>query len=196
MTARDETGVVVTTLAVLLAAYVSCGSSTPTQPPSPSTEAHRTFQLRVAAYVSLQRSLQGSRPRTRLTEPIQMMFLSPAALAAEIRRARAGAKQGDIFSADIATMFREKIDTALREQLLADVLASVEERPDAAVVPVVNGDVPLQATRPMAACLQRVFPPLPRELQYGFLHRDLLLIDVQAGLIVDYIPAAIPSLTD
>jgi hypothetical protein len=197
MPTRDQTGIVLTALAVLVVSYLAYGSSAQTQPPSGSTEAmHRTFQLRVAAYLSVRRGLQGSRPRTRFTDPIQMMFLSRAALASEIRHARAGASQGDIFSPEIATIFRGIIDTALREQLLGEVLAALEGRPDGAVAPMVNGDVPAQATIPMPACLQRAFPPLPPELQYGFLHRDLLLIDVHAGLIVDYVPAAIPSLTE
>jgi hypothetical protein len=197
MEKRDQTSIAATTLTVLLASYLSCGTSAQTPPPFPPTEAmHRTFQLRVAAYLTQQRGLQGSRFRTRLTEPIQMTFLSRAALASEIRHARAGARQGDIFSPEIATMFREKIHTAVREGLLGEVLAALEELLHASAVPVVNGDVPEQAIVALPVCLQRVFPPLPPELQYAFLHRDLVLIDVHAGLIVDYVPAAIPSLTE
>jgi hypothetical protein len=198
MPARGPAEICLTTLAVLLASYLSCGSSAQTSPPLPSEREtlHRTFQLRVADYLTLRRRLQGARPRTSLTEPIQVTFLSRAALASEIRHARAGAREGDIFSPEITMMFREKIDTALREGLLGGVLAALEEPAHVAAVPVVNGELPEQAIIALPVCLQRVFPPLPPELQYAFLHRDLLLVDVHAGLIVDYVPAAIPSLTE
>jgi hypothetical protein len=62
-------------------------------------------------------------------------------------------------------------------------------------VPEVNGDVAPEAVA-LPMCLRRMFPPLPPELEYRFLQRDLLLVDVRAGLIVDYVPTAIPSLTE
>ena len=34
-------------------------------------------------------------------------------------------------------------------------------------------------------------PPLPRELQYRFLFRDLALVDVHANLVVDILPDAL-----
>jgi len=198
MPVRDLTAIVWTTFAVLLASCMSCGSSAQTRPPLPSEREtlHRTFQLRVADYLTLHCRLQSPRPRTRLTEPIQMTFLSRAALASEIRDARAGAKQGEIFSPDIATMFRESIQAALRDGLLSEVLSALEKRALAEPVPVVNGDVEGTAMISLPGCLQQVFPPLPPELQYAFLHRHLLLVDVHAGLIVDYVPTAIPSLTE
>jgi hypothetical protein len=36
-------------------------------------------------------------------------------------------------------------------------------------------------------------PPLPEGLEYRFVSRNLLLLDVQANLIVDFMPAAIPG---
>ena len=196
-TRSDHTGIVWTTLAVLLASYLSCAGSAQTlRPLPPDADAlHRTFQLRVAQYLTLHRRLEGTRPRMRFTEPVQMMFLSRTELAAGLRHARADAKQGDILSPDIAMVFRQTIEAALREGLLGEVLAALGERPGVTSVPAVNGDVATEAVA-LPMCLQRVFPPLPPELEYRFLQRDLLLVDVRAGLIVDYVPAAIPPLTD
>ena len=197
MDTRDQTGILWTTLVVLLTSYLSCAGSAQTLKPLP-TDAdalHRTFQLRVAQYLTLHRRLEGTRPRTRLTEPIQMMFLSRAELASELRHARADARQGDIFAPDIAMVFRQTIETAVRDGLLGDVLAAVGERSGVRWVPAVNGDVAPEAVA-LPVCLQRTFPPLPPELEYRFLQRDLLLVDVRAGLIVDYVPTAIPSLTE
>ena len=92
-------------------------------------------------------------------------------------------------------VFRQTIEAALREGLLGEVLAALGERPGVRSVPAVNGDVAPEAVA-LPMCLQRVFPPLPPELEYRFLHRDLLLVDVRAGLIADYVPTAIPPITD
>jgi hypothetical protein len=62
-------------------------------------------------------------------------------------------------------------------------------------VPAVNGDVATEAVA-LPVCLQRMFRPVPQELEYRSLQRDLLLVDVRAGFIVDYVTAAIPSLTE
>jgi hypothetical protein len=38
-------------------------------------------------------------------------------------------------------------------------------------------------------------PKLPKELEYRFLGRDLVLWDLHAGLIVDFIPRALAETT-
>ena len=40
-------------------------------------------------------------------------------------------------------------------------------------------------------CVLAALPELPQELQYRFLGRDLLLVDIGANLIVDILPAAV-----
>ena len=42
-------------------------------------------------------------------------------------------------------------------------------------------------------CLLASLPRLPKELEYCFFDRHLLLLDVDADLIVDYIPDALPA---
>ena len=48
---------------------------------------------------------------------------------------------------------------------------------------------PLQSTPPS---LLLNLPRLPKGLRYGIVDHDLLLDDVEANLIVDFVPAAIP----
>jgi hypothetical protein len=48
----------------------------------------------------------------------------------------------------------------------------------------------------MALHLLAVLPPLPDELQYRFMSHDLILWDVHANLIVDFITGALsPTLS-
>ena len=64
------------------------------------------------------------------------------------------------------------------------------------VPPTVNGDYP--AGRPVAMmppCLIGALPPLPPELRYGLVGHDLILWDLHAGLIVDFVPRAALAIT-
>ena len=47
----------------------------------------------------------------------------------------------------------------------------------------------------MPVDLLAALPRLPCEVQYRFMTRDLVLIDIDANLIVDFIPDAIPATT-
>jgi hypothetical protein len=40
--------------------------------------------------------------------------------------------------------------------------------------------------------LLKVLPALPKELEYRIIGRDLVLRDVDASLIIDYVPNVIP----
>ena len=42
------------------------------------------------------------------------------------------------------------------------------------------------------AGLLRVLPKLPRELEYRLVQRNLILRDIEANVIIDIIPAAMP----
>jgi hypothetical protein len=44
----------------------------------------------------------------------------------------------------------------------------------------------------MPAFVLELLPPLPAELEYRFAGRDLVLIDVHAGLVVDILAGAFP----
>ena len=64
------------------------------------------------------------------------------------------------------------------------------------VVPTVNGDYPAAASlSSMPPCLLAALPPLPEELEYRFLGGDLILVDLHARLMVDFIPRALRETT-
>ena len=158
--------------------------------------AQRDFQRRVAEYVALRNRLEGPRPRTLIGEVPPVLYLGRSALAEEIRRMRALARQGDLISPDMAAEFRRLIRVAIGEGQLPDVLRFAGDRASPAPPPQIDGDYPAGAARVITPpCLLRVFPPLPEEVEYRFLGRDLLLVDVKADVILDYLPDAIPRLT-
>lgn len=153
----------------------------------------QVFLQRVEEYAALHRRLEGPLPREAVTADPAAIVAPRRALAAAIRTARVHARQGDIFSPPVTTYFRTVVADALRAGGITDMLAIVEdENPDHTPARV-NGEYPAGRSIPlMPTCLLTALPPLPPELQYAFVGRDLILRDVHAGLIVDIVPRAIP----
>jgi len=91
----------------------------------------------------------------------------------------------------VADYFRNVIAEALQAGRIENFLAIVEDENFVRVIPTINGDYPAGASISlMPPCLLAALPPLPDELQYRFLSRDLILWDLHPGLIVDFIPWA------
>lgn len=156
-----------------------------------------TFLQRVDEYVTLHRRLEGPLPPEVVTADPKALFAPRRALAAAIRKARADARQGDIFSPAMAGYFRIVVADALREGGIEDMLAIVEDENSVKIPASVNADYPAGVSiSMMPTCLLAALPPLPAELKYQFLGRDLILWDVHAGLIVDFVPRAIPEITE
>ena len=147
------------------------------------------FDAGVDQYVQLHRRLeQFVRPQIITPDPA-LLFVSRTMLAAEIRGQRPFARQGDIFSPEIAAYFRRVIARTLRED---GIDFAVFFREDGMTLPLsvrVNGDYPADgAVATMPPTVLSALPPLPPELQYRFVNFDLILWDVHAGLIVDFVP--------
>jgi len=168
----------------------------------PATDPMRhTFLQRVDEYVTLHRRLEAPLPREVTTADPEALYVSRHALAAAIRQARADARQGDIFSPAIAGHFRGLVADALRAGGITDMLAILEEENEdenfVSNPACVNADYPAGgAISLMPPSLLAALPALPPELEYRFLGRDLILWDVHAGLIVDFVPRAIPETTE
>ena len=117
------------------------------------------------------------------------------ALAARIRTARATAKQGDIFTAEIRTKFRRLLAPELKGEDGRDAKAVLkEDAPSPASIPFkVNAKYPEGAPLPsVPSNLLLSLPTLPEPLEYRIIGKHLVLLDTAAGIIVDYIPNAIP----
>jgi hypothetical protein len=157
------------------------------------------FLQRVDAYVALHRRLEANLPPEVVTADPEALFLPQDALAREIRRERAHARQGEIFAPEVAGYLRVLITEALSRGGIEDFLAIVEEDQeddDVRLIPTVNGEYPAGASISfMPPCLLEALPPLPKELEYRFLARDLILWDLHAGLIVDFLPRAFAEIT-
>ncbi len=115
--------------------------------------------------------------------------------AAKLRVERTDAKQGDIFTPEIAGYFRRQIRATFTGPEGPKIRASLRRaEPVPGIVLKVNAaypaTLPLQSTPPT---LLLNLPRLPKDLEYRIVGRDLALHDTVTNLIVDFIPNAIPA---
>jgi hypothetical protein len=116
------------------------------------------------------------------------------ALADALRtKLRPDAKQGDLVTAPVAAEIRKQIQAAFdspRKDLLIDELAEQNTTPANAAKPAVNQRLEAPRVPPR---LMEALPLLPKQLEYDFAGRTLILRDIDADVVVDYIPDALPA---
>jgi hypothetical protein len=107
---------------------------------------------------------------------------------------RPTAKQGDLVAPATAQAIVSEIQKAFntpKRDLLLDELAEQIGTPANAAAATVNQ--PLSAPR-IPPRLMEVLPPLPKQLEYDFVGRSLVIRDVDADLVIDYVPNALPEI--
>ncbi len=152
------------------------------------------FTNRVADYVTLRRHIELRVPPPRVSADGDEIQSGIDAVAAAIRAARPHAKPGEFFGPELGQLFRRRIQDALTRHGLhaADLLADMNnETPRTHVELRVNGPFDWAYAAQMPAVILEVLPALPGELQYRFVNRDLVLLDIRAELIVDVLPHAL-----
>jgi hypothetical protein len=150
------------------------------------------FEQSVQDYAVLHRGL------ARLTPPLQVMpdpvQLRRAidAVGESIRLARRDAQTGDIFTPAVAGMFRDRMNHALWNFDVTELLSEMEEDAEpCAPRPVVNGRFPWTSGNAIWPSVLAALPELPEELEYRFVGADLVLIDIPANLVVDILEGAL-----
>lgn len=137
----------------------------------------------------------------RLFEPLSedMMCLPEDTLAkmntlAEVpREARRPPREGEMFTPDAAELFRRLIFAAFYgdEDHGGDLLAQIGREALLAPPIYVNQPPPSGTSNGMPGLVAEL-PPLPDELEYRFIGRHLVIVDVPANLVVDIIRDALP----
>ena len=143
------------------------------------------YQKRVAAYVELHNKVADTLPPLEGTVAPSDIAAREVALGTAIRTARAGARRGDIFASEAARVFRRVIKSDFRSRSRADRFVMLDDIPN--FRPRVNQPYPSfwpLATFP--ASLLQVMPALPEALEYRLLSESLILRDVTANIVVDF----------
>ena len=152
------------------------------------------FNHRVAEYMKLRKTTKPESQPLKPTASPEKITHHEHELAARIREARRGDAQGDIFTPEIAAEFRRLIGITMQGSEAERIRASLKRAEPVhlkalSVNHLYPRSVPLQSTPPS---LLLNLPQLPPELDYRVVGRALVLRDTGAGLIVDYVPNAIP----
>jgi len=152
------------------------------------------FTASIHQYVQLHRHIEQQLPPFRPHSDAQDIIESSNAMASALHTARADAREGDVFTHEVAALLRTRVADALTargflpEEMVA---ATLEEADEDAPLPVVNGRFPWRRGAAMWPCVLDVLPRLPHELQYRFVGRDLVLVDTHADLVVDILRDAV-----
>jgi hypothetical protein len=151
------------------------------------------FEGRVTEYARLRERLEDKLPKLPKDSTPEQIKAHKTAFQEMVRAARAGAKQGDLLTPDVADYLRKTIRNefkgerleALRQEILAAETQGVQLR--------VNYEYPeTKELTQIPPTLLLKLPRLRKQVKYRFVGRHLLLVDRENDLIVDYMLDALP----
>ena len=161
---------------------------------NPDSAVLADFNARLDNYIKKQRALMKGSPIAEDATPAQIKVRQET-LAAELRAIRKDAKQGEIFTPEVAALFKRLMFPELKGPDAKETKQALSEE-DGEVAQVqlkVNATWP--ASEPLTttpANLLANLPQLPMDVEYRISNkRHLVLRDVDANIIVDFIYNAI-----
>jgi len=169
------------------------------QGPAPDTvDEQKTldeFKARIDQYGELHKKAEAKLPALSKDSTPQQMDQNQRELGRLIAEARPNAKQGELFTPAMETLLRKHLARVFNSPTDgAAVKGSVMDENPTGVTMSVNSrypdDVPISTMPPDV--LQKL-PKMPEEFEYRFVGRHLVILDVHAHLIVDFVTNAIPQ---
>lgn len=191
---RSGSFVVIAFVAAALATGTACKDREPDRAANPADTLFADFAKRVDAYVTLRERITDSIGDLDPTKSQAEITTRATALANAIMAARSQAKQGDILTPGLAAF----LATLIKQEYARRPAPVIETRDDQqeelpTFEPQVNQLYP--TTYPLATfppALLPLLPPLPEEVEYRIVRDNLILRDIEANLILDYMPRAVP----
>lgn len=184
---------------VFLAVPLAAMGQTPANPDPPQpdfsvivqgtfdAETLAEFNRRVEDYAALRDRLEAGLPPLVMTDNPDEIEMFEHRLAERIDHAR-GSRRGQLFVAPMEGQMKRM----LRAQVDAATIAAImDDGPSEFDVDVNDTYSKKRSLGTMPPKLLLLLPDLPRDLQYRFVGRHLILYDVRANIIVDEIPYAL-----
>lgn len=151
------------------------------------------FEGRVKEYAVLRERLEDKLPKLPKDATPEQIKAHKTAFEQIVRSARPTAKQGELFTPDIAAHIRTTIRSLYKGQKLQEIRAEILEAETAGVPLRVNYTYPeSKELTQIPPTLLLKLPQLPKQVKYRFVGRHMLLVDRENGLIVDYMLNAFP----
>src|ERR1041384_3742502 len=193
----------ITTLAlVVLFAAVDASVAQSTQsaalaPPAVVSPADKaaidTFEKQVKAYVEMRNKLRENAPKLSKDSTPEQIHAYRTTLEQSLRNARANAKRGEVFRPEAADYIRRTLKIEFQGKDRQELREKIFETELQGVVLRVNYPYAQTAEySEMPATLLAKLPQLPKEVRYRFVGRNMLLVDRESNVILDYMPDALP----
>lgn len=151
------------------------------------------FEGRVKDYVKLRTQIKNRLPKLSKDSTPEQIESYRKNFEAALRAARTGAKPGDIFNTEGSDYIRRTLKAEFKGQDRAQLREIVFEAENETVPLRVNYPYPeAKELTEMPATLLLQLPQLPKEVKYRFVGRNMLLVDRDNNLIIDYMVNALP----
>ena len=176
---------------VVLALFASAAVGT-AQPSNVHHDAQKIadFKARVEKYVELRDKADNTAKPLKETPVAGDIKEAQLSLAERVGLARKGAKHGDIFSPEVSALFKRLLRPEATEKGTKEQIK--DDNPAGSVPFKVNGTYPdKEPLATMPPNVLETLPPLPKDIEYRFVGKHLILRDARANLIIDFLLNAI-----
>lgn len=172
---------------------VAPGINPPQPKPAPGSKEDQLigdFKARVEKYVELRKKADDSAPPLKESKDAGKIKDAEQSLLERIAAARSDAKPGEMFTPEIAAYFRRLLHPESKEP----GTKSLMKEDKVGTVPF-KINAPYPDTKPLVTAppnLLEALPQLPKDIEYRFVGKHLILRDSRANMIIDYMLNAIP----
>jgi hypothetical protein len=153
----------------------------------------KDYEKSVKQYVALRESVRKKLPPLSKDSTPEQISAYQKQFVDALRQQRGYAKQGYMFTPPVAKYIRELIRKEFKGTDRAQVREVILEADTAGVPLKVNYPYPeTKELTQIPPTLLLTLPTLPKEVKYRFVQRNLLLVDTDNALIIDYMTNALP----
>jgi hypothetical protein len=160
---------------------------------SADAEALADFKQRIDAYLRVHQMVEAKLPKLPKETTPEVVDTHQRALEKGMRENRRGAARGSLLTPGMRRIVRQVLSRVFSEPGGREMMATILDENPGPVALRINGrypdDVPLSTVPPQVLA---ALPKLPEELEYRFVGRRLILLDVHAHTIADYMDNAFP----
>ena len=181
------------------ATTASPDTAAPTQrivgPLSPAdSQALSTMNDKIKEYIDLHTKLEATLPEVPKDATPQQIDKNQRAFEALMRKTRANAKRGDIFTPQAEPVIKRLLDSVFGGPDGKQLKRSIMDENPVGIKLAVNGrypdTVPLSSVPPQVL---QTLPALSEDMEYRFVGDRLILLDTHAHVIADFIENALPK---
>ena len=151
------------------------------------------FEKQVKDYIELRNKVRANAPKLSKDSTPEQINAYRTTLQDSLRSARPNARRGEFFRPETADFIRRTLKAEFQGKDRQQLREQIFETETKGVVVRVNYPYAQSAElSEMPATLLTKLPQLPKELRYRFVGHNMLLVDRESDVIIDFMPDALP----